>query len=305
MVRRGDVEILPWVRDEEVVEVVVFDAHRGQDLDELPAVRWSGRPPTGDAAADEAYDGLVAATRFLREVLGRDRVLRAGLPLAAVVHYEKNFNNSFWNGSLVVFGDGDDTLFGRFTRCVELIGAEVWRALPEMMTGFLYYGENGALSTSLCDVFGSLIKQYTLGQTVEEADWVLGAGLFAPGVRGVGLRSLKAPGTAYDDATLGKDQQPAHMDGYVRTERDNGGVHINGSIVGHAFYRLAAALGGRAWERAGLIWWDALTGGGIGHETRFADFARITLGAARARHGDDSEEQRAVRAAWEAVGIRV
>ncbi|WP_338700593.1 M4 family metallopeptidase [Streptomyces sp. Q6] len=304
VVSNGVVEVKAWAREEDLAEVVVFDAGGGKELDALPPVRWSGRPPTGDVAADEAYDGLTAAARFVREVLGRDTVVQKGGPLAAAVHYDKGFNNSFWNGSLIVFGDGDNKLFGRFTRCPELVGAEVWRSLPEMMTSFQFYGENGALSTSLCDVFGLLIKQFSLGQSVDEADWVLGAGLFAPGVRGVGLRSLKAPGTAYDDPTLGKDPQPAHMDDYVRTDRDNGGVHINGGIPGHAFYRLAAALGGNAWERAGLIWWVALISGEIGHRTRFADFARLTVAAARARYGDDSEELRAVRDSWDAVGIR-
>ncbi|MEV5977144.1 M4 family metallopeptidase [Streptomyces sp. NPDC052114] len=303
VLREGAVEPLPGARDVERVEQIVFDAGGGKEQDGLPAVRWTGRPPTGDAAVDEAYDGLVAATRFVREVLGRAEVTVAGRATAAVVHFDRDLNNAWWNGAVLVLGDGDGELFGRFTQCLDVVGAEVWRGLPEIMR-FSYEGENGALGTSLCDVFGVLIKQYALGQAVaEEAGWVLGEGLLGPRVEGVGMRSLKAPGTAYDDDTLGKDPQPAHMDGYVRTGRDNGGIHINNGIPNHAFYRLAVALGGPAWERAGLIWWDALTGGEAGEETRFAGFARLTLRAARERYGADGAECRAVRAAWTAVGI--
>ena len=57
---------------------------------------------------------------------------------------------------------------------------------------------------------------------------------------GRALRSMRAPGTAYDDDVLGRDPQPAHMDGYVRTTDDNGGVHINSGIPNRAFYLTAA-----------------------------------------------------------------
>ena len=76
----------------------------------------------------------------------------------------------------------------------------------------------GALNESMSDVFGSLIKQYTLGQTAAEADWLIGAGLLAPRVTGIALRSMKEPGTAYDDDVLGKDPQPGD-DGRLRPHR--------------------------------------------------------------------------------------
>ena len=95
---------------------------------------------------------------------------------------------------------------------------------------------------------------------MEEASWLIGEGIFTDAVEGRALRSMRAPGTAYDDDVLGRDPQPAHMDGYVRTTDDNGGVHINSGIPNRAFYLTAAALGGRAWERAGLIWYRTLTG---------------------------------------------
>ncbi|MFF1794644.1 M4 family metallopeptidase, partial [Kitasatospora sp. NPDC058263] len=123
-------------------------------------------------------------------------------------------------------------------------------------------------------------------QDAGEADWLIGAGLLAPGVQGVALRSMKAPGTAYDDPRLGKDPQPAHLRDYVRTAQDNGGVHINSGIPNHAFYLLATALGGPAWERAGRIWYDALTGGELAQDASFTDFAKLTVAAAQHRFGE-------------------
>ncbi|MET0813048.1 MAG: M4 family metallopeptidase, partial [Microbacterium sp.] len=123
--------------------------------------------------------------------------------------------------------------------------------------------------------------------------------------QGRALRSMAAPGTAYDDDVLGKDPQPGHMRDYVETEDDNGGVHINSGIPNHAFHLVATALGGRAWERAGLIWYRALTGGDLAPDTDFATFAAATVRAAESEYGEDSEEAGAVRDGWAGVGIDV
>ncbi|HEY5855152.1 MAG TPA: M4 family metallopeptidase [Aldersonia sp.] len=116
---------------------------------------------------------------------------------------------------------------------------------------------------------------------------------------------MKAPGTAYDDDVLGRDSQPAHMRDFVRTSADNGGVHINSGIPNRAFAAVAVALGGPAWERAGWIWYDTLTGGGLDPRAGFSAFAAATRRAARARFGVDSAEERGVTGGWHAVGIEV
>src|SRR5207249_2669613 len=64
----------------------------------------------------------------------------------------------------------------------------------------------------------------------------------------------------YDDPVLGRDPQPADMAHYVHTGSDNGGVHINSGIPNRAFCLTALHLGGYAWQKAGLIWYRALTG---------------------------------------------
>ena len=143
---------------------------------------------------------------------------------------------------------------------------------------------------------------YHLGQTADQASWLIGEGIFTDAVEGRALRSMAAPGTAYDDDVLGRDPQPAHMRDFVVTRDDNGGVHINSGIPNHAFYLVATALGGYAWERAGLIWYRALTGA-LPSTADFSTFANATLAAAAAEYGEESEEVAAVRAAWTSVGV--
>ena len=107
-------------------------------------------------------------------------------------------------------------------------------------------------------MFGSLVRQRALNQTAAQADWLIGAGLFTSNVNGVALRSMKEPGKAYDDPVLGKDPQPGHMNDFVWTFADNGGVHINSGIPNYAFYLAAMEIGGYAWEKAGRIWYETL-----------------------------------------------
>ncbi|MEV7004799.1 M4 family metallopeptidase [Streptomyces sp. NPDC093982] len=285
-----------------VADLVVFDAKGSKKTVGLSVARYTGLPPVGDPVVDETYDLLITTRRFFREVYGRARFPFQGGPLAAIVHYGKNYPNGRWDGYSLILGDGDGAVFQRFSKCPEVIAGEATWGLEEMLYFVSFQGEEGALARSHCDVFGSLVKQWSLGQSVIEADWIMGSGLLAPGRQGLGLRSLKAPGTAYDDNVLGKDPQAAHMDGYVVTN-GNEGNYINCGIPNHAFYLLATGLGGRAWERAGQIWWDALTGDGLRDGLHFADWARRTITAARVRYGEESEEERVVLDAWSRVGV--
>ncbi|GGX55347.1 M4 family metallopeptidase [Streptomyces fructofermentans] len=283
-------------------ERTIHDARHKQ---ELPGrkVRGEGAKPGRDATVNRAYAGLGATFDLFLKAYGRNSINGEGLPLKATVHFGEDYNNAFWNGEQMVFGDGDGEIFLDFTIPVDVIGHELAHGVTQYTANLTYFGQSGALNEHFSDVFGALIKQYTLGQTAAEADWLIGAGLLAPRVTGTALRSMKEPGSAYDDDVLGKDPQPATMDDYVRTGRDNGGVHINSGIPNHAFYLAANALGGHAWERAGRIWFDVLTGGELGSEAGFTDFATLTVANARASFGDGDELQ-AVTKAWEQVGVR-
>jgi len=179
---------------------------------------------------------------------------------------------------------------------VEIIAHELTHILLEH-AGLHYSGQTGSLMESFADVIGSLVKQYALGQRADEADWLMANGIVDPHESRMPLRSLKAPGTAFDDERLGRDPQVARMADYVRTEDDNGGVHINSGIPSHAFYLLSVTLGGRAWERAGPIWYRALTGDALPPSADFATFAGVTVDEAGVDEAD------AVRNAWKAVGV--
>ncbi|MFY1852247.1 M4 family metallopeptidase [Achromobacter xylosoxidans] len=278
--------------------------HDAANTTTLPGklVRAEGAKASGDPAVDEAYEHLGATYKLFHDVYQRDSIDGAGLPLVGTVHYGEDYDNAFWNGTQMVFGDGDGEVFNRFTVAVDIIGHELTHGVIDSEAALAYQGQSGALNESLCDVFGALVKQYALGQDASDADWLVGQGLFLPKVRARALRSMAEPGSAYDDPVLGKDPQPAHMSGYVDTPQDNGGVHINSGIPNRAFYLAATALKGPAWEVAGRIWYDTLRDKRLRHDADFVTFARLTLDVARGAHGDAAHK--AVAGAWAAVGIQ-
>ena len=271
---------------------------------ELPGslVRGEGQPAVGDPSVNEAYDGLGDTFEFYLTAFQRNSIDDHGLPLVATVHYDQHYDNAFWNGHQMVFGDGDGQIFNRFTSSVDVIGHELTHGVTGSEANLTYLGQSGALNESVSDVFGSLVKQYVLKQTASEADWLIGDRLLT--FEGQALRSMKAPGTAYDNDLMGKDPQPATMAGYLRTGEDNGGVHTNSGIPNHAFFLVATAIGGNAWLKAGQIWYDTIRDKSLKPSADFAAFAGRTVANAGHRYGTNSIEQKAVIDAWQRVGVK-
>jgi Zn-dependent metalloprotease len=279
--------------------------HSAEGRLELPGrrVRREGEADTGDPAIDEAYHGLGETYSLFWHAFDRHSLDDRGLALVATVHFGQDYENAFWDGRQMVFGDGDGELFHRFTIALDIIAHELSHGVIQYEAALAYAGQSGALNESLSDVFGSLTKQHARGQPVEAADWLIGEGLFTERVAGRALRSMAEPGSAYDDPLLGRDPQPGHMDDFVVTDQDHGGVHINSGIPNRAFHLAAMALGGHAWEAAGRVWYDTLVDARLGRDSDFATFAALTQENAARRFGDASREARAVREAWRDVGV--
>jgi Zn-dependent metalloprotease len=285
-------------------ERLIRDAQSTADL-RGPIIRTEAGPASGDEAAEAAFERLGTTWDFFFQVFARNSIDKAGMPIEGVVHYRRNYDNALWNGTQMIFGDGSGRLFTRLAHSLTVCAHELSHGVVQYDGPLVYQGQSGALNESMADVLGVLVEQWSLGQTVAEADWLVGREILASGVTGKALRSLVAPGTAYDDDVLGRDPQPGHMDGYVETDEDNGGVHINSGIPNRAFTLLAQRLGGRAWEDAGRIWYASL-----GHErllptATFRQFARVTRVVASTVFGAGSPQVSAVEEAWNGVGVQL
>jgi Zn-dependent metalloprotease len=265
-------------------------------------VRTENDPAVADAAVNQAFDNSGTSWNFYKQIFGRESVDGNGKTLVSSVHFSQGYDNAFWNGQQMIYGDGDGQLFQNFTGSLDVIAHELTHGVTQFTAQLPYQDQSGALNESMSDVFGSMVKQWANGQTVDQADWLIGANIFSPAFQGHALRDMANPGTAYDDPVLGKDRQPGHMQDYVQTQDDHGGVHINSGIPNRAFVLAAKAIGGRSWEVTGRIWYVTLTE----RLTSSADFekcARETVSVARDLYPADPSVAARIAQAWIDVGV--
>jgi Zn-dependent metalloprotease len=206
----------------------------------------------------------------------------------------------------MAYGDGDAIVFTRFTKSLDVVGHELTHGVVTHTCDLEYQDEPGALNEHFADVFGCLVRQWRKKQKPNHAKaWLIGAELFAkksPTRRA--LRDLANPGTAFqNDPDLGDDPQPDHMDKKYTGSDDNGGVHINSGIPNKAFALVAKKLGGQAWVKPGLIWYKTMLK--LTRLSKFQECADETFETAGTEFGVHSAEQKAVKEAWAAVGIKV
>lgn len=284
----------------------VFDCRNSTVLTSAIVARTEDGEASRDESVNRAFDGFGTTRDFYGTVFERNSIDGRGMRLDGYVHRGVRYNNAFWDGQEMVFGDGDGLVFTDFTLSLDVIAHELTHGVTEFTANLEYHNQSGALNESVSDVFGSLVKQWSLQQTADEADWLIGAEVFTPQIAADALRSMKSPGKAYDNDLIGKDPQPDHMSKFVKLpdtdEGDWGGVHINSGIPNKAFYLTATNIGGFAWEAPGHIWYASLLASN--EFTEFLEFADTTYTQAGQLYGAGSAEQKAVADAWREVGVR-
>jgi len=230
--------------------------------------------------------------RFCRDILGRSSFDGRNADIKSTVHYYVCYNNAFFDGTQMVYGDGDGKIFEDFAQDPSVVFHELWHGVTDRTCGLLYHDQAGALNESLSDVFASIIMQWMNGETVDEASWLIGERCFIDshnvtsnpnGIsQAYALRSLIDPGTAFvNHPYIGTDDQPQDMDHFDSSNEDNGGVHKNSGITNHAFYLFAKSVGGFSWDIPCKIWYKTITTPGlISPNCTFVEFAQATLTSA-------------------------
>jgi len=195
----------------------------------------------------------------------------------ATVHYGSKYDNAFFDGNQLVFGDGDGTDFSPFSGALDVVAHEFTHGVTYHTAKLGMEGENGALNEALSDIFGCFV----------EGNWQMGEGIYHPSGHAAALRDIANPH---------KSNNPATMSEYVQTTSDNGGVHINSTIVSHAAYLMAKTLPLATVEK---VWYRALTRY-LHSSADFRDAADATISAAHDLGGDT---EAAVQDAWVKIGL--
>jgi Zn-dependent metalloprotease len=280
---------------------VVYDAGHSQIKPDI-SIADPFKVHPENIAINNAYNGATAFYRMLEDVFHRRSIDGQDAILNLIIHYGTNFMNALWDGRQVIFGDGDKQVFGDFTRAWDIIGHELGHGVEQFEANPKYWKQSGAINEHYADVFGSLSVQYYDYETADDANWIIGWGLLMPGIDGIGIRKMDAPGTAYDDPELGCDPQPSHYRDYVETNEDNGGVHINNGILNLAYVKTCKGVGGYAWKSGGQIWYNALCHY-LNKNSDFVELATSTIDSARDLFGSGSIEELSTKRAWQDVGV--
>lgn len=281
---------------------LVYDA-TGVAQSKLPGKlkRSEGDKKTGDKATDEAYQHSGTTWDFYDQRFARNSLDGRGMTLVSSVHFGTDFDNAFWNGQQMVYGDGDGRIFVRFTRALDVVGHELSHGVVAHECNLDYQDEPGALNEHFADVFGITLRQWKLKTPAATAEWRIGTEIMGPGVKAKCLRDF-GPDKAYvDDPLLGTDPQPkTRKDEYTGSD-DSGGVHINSGIPNHAYYLFAKAVGGNAWDVPAAIWYETMKK--LSHDSDFDAMVQTTEMVAIKNHGSGSPQHKALVAAWKEVGF--
>lgn len=268
-----------------------------------------GDPVTAntDAAVKDVIQGGESTWNFFKNIFSRNSLDNKGMTQVHSVHFSEGpgrpFGNALWNGKQMIYGDGDGVHYASFTSDIDIIAHELTHGIIKFEANLDYNGQSGALNESFADVFGILVKQWATKTAARKSNWLIGENILIG--RQYALRSLKAPGSAYiNHPDLQNDPQPAVMSNYIEMEDDFGGVHYNSGIPNHAFYVTAFELGGNAWEKAGRIWYGALTDKNLlKKKASFSDARKATLQKAAALFGEKSKEVKAVEKGWKETEV--
>lgn len=211
-----------------------------------------------DSVINTVYDNVGFIREFYKTYMNWVSYDNAGSDLHLNCHYARKYNNAFWDGDEMVFGDGDGILFTNFANSLDIAGHELTHGVVQYTANLIYNGQPGALNEHMADVFGVAIRQHTEGQTSDpaNANWLIGDTIMGPALQGQAIRNMKAPGTAYDNQYMGKDPQPDHMNNYYYGSSDNYGVHINSGIPNKVFYLVSVGFGDTM--KSALLWFETL-----------------------------------------------
>jgi Zn-dependent metalloprotease len=274
--------------------IEVYDCKHHQAL---PGTPVPSPETSADAVAKRVFDETTALAAFYAQAFERNSVDGAGAALISSIHYMANYNNAFWNGTQMVYGDGDGKIFVDFSTGNDVIGHELTHGVTQHTLQLAYTDEAGGLNESLSDCFGSMFRQWQVGQDVTGADWLIGKDIMGPAALARGytcLRDMVNPAAPHCLAP-----QPTQYAQYT----PGMDPHSSSGIPNRAFTAICNSVGGKSWEKVGQIWYKVLTGSGPRPNLQMKEFADLIRAATAALYAGDADLANKVDAGWTLVGL--
>jgi Zn-dependent metalloprotease len=274
--------------------VTVYDCRHTQTL---PGVPLQAPETSSDPTAKRAFIETTGVARFYKDVFNRNSIDDHGMTLMSSIHFGSKFNNAMWNGTQMVYGDGDGDIFLDFTGGNDVIGHELTHGVTQQSLQLSYTDEAGGLNESISDCFGSMFRQWEAGQDVGSADWLIGRDIMGPAAKERGftcLRDMASPDAAHCVAP-----QPTQYS-QIKPGMD---PHDSSGPPNLAFHTACKTFGGRSWETIGQVWYNSLTAFGPAPNMRMKAFADRTRQVALKMYGANPAVAAAVDHGWKYVGL--
>ena len=284
------------------VSISTYDANgqqAGPDQGATPVTSptltsWDRGVGPGAAVDAHVYAGVVFD--YYKKVHARNAIDGAGGAMLSTVHFGQAYDNAFWDGTGMSYGDGGQ-LFKPLSAGLDVVAHEFTHGVTGATSNLNYQGQSGALNEAVSDIFGVFIEHSLLPDPVK--NWIMGERI---ALGSTGIRDFKTPANG---------DQPGNMSVFVNTQQDNGGVHINSGIVNNAAFLMT--MGGTnpvsktnvafgiGWEKSEQLWYRANTQYFM-TTTNFAQAAQGVMQAAKDIALTENE-QNIVDCAWKATGV--
>jgi len=274
--------------------VTVFNCNHGQTL---PGTQVLNPGSSTDPTAKRTFGETTLVAAFYAQAFGRNSIDNAGMTLVSSIHYGTNYNNAFWNGSQMTYGDGDGAIFVDFTKGDDVMAHELTHGVTQYTLQLNYTDEAGGLNESISDCLGSMFRQWTATQNVNQADWLIGKDIMGPTAIAKGFTCLRD--LAKPDAKHCLAPQPTKYS-QVKPGMD---PHLSSGPPNLAFYTACMKLGGNSWDKIGQVWYRSMTGFGPTPNLKMKAFANRTRAVASQLNPGNNAVFNAVDAGWKKVGL--
>lgn len=267
--------------------IIILDNQNGQFDQGGQLFHVTSNSPDNWSIPDavSAAAGLSQTYDYYLSAFNRSSLDGNGGTMVAIVRYGQNFDNAVWTGTEMVFGDAR-----AYAGALDVVAHELTHGVTTHESNLVYSEQSGALNEAMSDIFGEVVENFVRGG----CDWKKGADM------NFLIQDYANPNSV---SQMNGIPNPANMSQYIQTTEDNGGVHLNSSIINHCFYLLSEGMQGSIGiNEAAKVFYAANTNH-LTANSQFIDCRLACIAAADQLFGAGSAKSQAVAAAFDAVEI--
>ncbi|MCE9672879.1 M4 family metallopeptidase [Myxococcus stipitatus] len=276
--------------------------YNGNRTTTLPGTlaRGEGQAAHADPVVNTNYGHLGTVYDCYKQLFGRDSIDDAGAMLVSTVHHRVNYVNAFWNGTQMVYGDGDGVNASNLANSLDVTAHELTHAVTDYTSGLIYSGESGGLNESMSDIFGAVCEWYGDGKVVSDSTWLIGDDVWTPSIPNDALRYMANPKQDGESLDCYYDYS-SNVDVHYSSGISNLAFHLLSQGGRHPHRRTPTVVAGIGIEKAARIFYKANTDILIPGSSFAA--AKVATEQAATELGYDAATVTSVSNAWKAVCV--